>query len=415
MSQIRVAILTNIPAPYRLPVFRELAAHVELQVIFDARSEPNRSWKVSDDLGFRHVYAHGAVLPYERSRTDNGLRSQRYLQLRYNILHYLWKFRPQVVVSAEMGARTLQAEIYCRMAGVPLVIWNEGTAHTEGWVSGRKRRVRKHFVASAARFWTNGSESSALLQSYGAEKERIDNGMMAVDTNLFMVEVDQRYKKDRDSLRSSLGLQGTAFCFVGELGAHKGIHEYLEALRCLRSVSPRPFSALFVGEGPERAMMEKWSLSNAVPLVITGFQQPADLPGFYAAADVFVLPTLEDNWALVTLEAAFAGLPQIFSKFNGATSDLMAAGVPGVIVNPYDISSLTGALQNYVITRPERISHPVRNDIARMYSSRACALRMCTSIERCLNLPGGTVSGSEPASRVISPESMSDAKAFAAR
>jgi glycosyltransferase involved in cell wall biosynthesis len=408
----RVSILTNIPSPCRLPVFRELASRVDLQVIFDARTEPNRAWAGGDDLGFRHVYANGAAIPYRRNGAGASVRTKGYMQLRHNILGHLREFRPEIVISGEMGVRTLQAELYCRLTGAPLVIWSEGTVHSQGWISANKRSIRRHFVRGATRFWTNGGESSALLAGYGAQKERIDAGITAVETHLFVSEVDDRYRRDREALRRSLGLQGTTFCFVGELISRKGIYEYLEALRCLKSISPRPFSALFVGDGPELGAMEAWSRSNGIPLILTGYRQREELPDFYAAADVFVLPTLEDNWAIATLEAAFAGLPQIFSKFNGATSDLMAAGAPGTLVNPHDISSLTGALENYALVRPERAPSATRNAIARMYHPEACAVRMCASIERGLNLPAGSVSGKEEVPLVAAVESVPAGKAY---
>jgi glycosyltransferase involved in cell wall biosynthesis len=226
---------------------------------------------------------------------------------------------------------------------------------------------------------------------------------MAVDPGLFMSEVDDCYRMQRDAVRRSLGLEGVTFCFLGEFIARKGIKEYLEALRRLRSISSRPFSALFVGDGPERNAMESWSKANRIPLVITGFRQQAELPRFYAAADVFALPSLEDNWALVTLEAAFAGLPQIFSRFNGATADLMAAGAPGIVVNPYDISSLGGALESYLISSPERTPDTVRKRIARIYSPEACAIRMCRSIERVLHLENGSLSGEFSSAAAVEP------------
>src|ERR1700741_2935143 len=99
----KVSILTNIPAPYRLPVFRELASLVDLQVIFDARSEPNRHWQVSEDLGFRHVYANGKALTYIRNGAASGVTAERYMQIRYNLLRHLRDFRPDIVVSSEMG------------------------------------------------------------------------------------------------------------------------------------------------------------------------------------------------------------------------------------------------------------------------------------------------------------------------
>jgi glycosyltransferase involved in cell wall biosynthesis len=216
--------------------------------------------------------------------------------------------------------------------------------------------------------------------------------MTASNVDGLMSEVDDNYRRHRESLRRSLGLNGTAFCFVGELGAHQGIYEYLEALRCLKSTCMLPFSAMFAGDGSERRAMQEWSRSTGVPLIITEPPERFDSAALLAASDVFVFPTLGENWAAVTLSAACAGLPQIFSKFNGATRDLIAAGAPGTMVNPNDVHSLTSALANYVTECPARVDRTTRRNIARMFSPTACVDRMCASIERGLEIPSGSIS-----------------------
>jgi UDP-glucose:(heptosyl)LPS alpha-1,3-glucosyltransferase len=57
-------------------------------------------------------------------------------------------------------------------------------------------------------------------------------------------------------------------------------------------------------------------------LVIVDTPPPAAMPHIYAAADVFLLPTLYDPFANVTLEALAAGLPVITSAQNGASEIL---------------------------------------------------------------------------------------------
>src|SRR5208283_5720054 len=108
----RVALLTNIPAPYRLAFFQQLSARCDLKVFFDSRSEPNRNWNVPEDLGFPHTYMTGFVIPLMRRRRDGGPRDERYLQIRFGIVAELWRFRPEVVVSIEFGPRSMQAAAY---------------------------------------------------------------------------------------------------------------------------------------------------------------------------------------------------------------------------------------------------------------------------------------------------------------
>ena len=373
----RVAILTNIPAPYRLPLFRQIASQYELEVVFDSHTEPNRSWSVPEDMGFRHRYARGLAITYRRHRSDLELSDDRYLQVRPGILPALTRIRPDVIVSAEMGLRSIQAAFYAGLTGTPLILWWEGTLHTEGWVAEKKRRVRRYLVEHAARFWANGKESAALLQQYGAQPAQIDQGMIGIDTHNFGDAVRNKLA-GRDATRRELGLSGTVFLFVGQFVARKGIEEFTRAL----DMVGRPTSVLVIGEGPQRSILEQWHAQHPeCNLRILDFQQPAQLPAYYAAADVFVLPTLDDNWSLVALEAAVAGLPQIFSEYNGVTQDLLAHRAAGLVVNPCNSTEFAAGLRRYAENIPSRLSDAEAAAIADFYSPEACARRAVDSIE----------------------------------
>ncbi|HEX8985051.1 MAG TPA: glycosyltransferase family 4 protein [Bryobacteraceae bacterium] len=365
-------------------MFRHLSRYFDLSVLFDAEREPNRLWNVSPDLGFRYTYAKGIAIPYRRVRPDLPGDDSRYFQLRYDLLPALWRFRPDVVVSGEMGPRSLQALLYCKLRNVPLVLWSEGTPHTEGWAPALKRSVRRWLVRSATRFWSNGIESSQLLRSYGAPGERLDEGLIGFDTHHLAAAVG-RSLATAPELRRSLDLRGTVFLFVGQFASRKGVGEFLAALEALRAACSQEFSALFVGEGPLRPLLEAWAREHtSVPLRLVPFQQPDQLPPYYAAADVFVLPTLEDNWSMVALEAAVSGLPQVFSKFNGATTDLMKLGAPGECVDPMNTAGFAACLARYVEGAAGRAGAETVARIADAFSPEQCAGRARRSIEAAL-------------------------------
>jgi glycosyltransferase involved in cell wall biosynthesis len=65
---------------------------------------------------------------------------------------------------------------------------------------------------------------------------------------------------------------------------------------------------------------------------------------YYAVADVFVLPTLEDNWSLVIPEAMACGLPVATSIYNGCHVELIHEGENGCVFDTLDESSLLEAL-----------------------------------------------------------------------
>ena len=382
----RVAVLTASPGPYRLPFLRCLASRCDLAAIFDCRREGNRLWQMGD-LGLPHRYVAGIALPYYRRRPDGVPGDRRFLQIRYGLLPRLLATRPAVVVSAEFGLRSLQAALYCRFTRTPLILWSEGTPHSEGWVGGLKGRIRRFLVSRADRFWVNGAESTELILRYGGRKERIDAGMTGVDTRWFSEEV-ARCGQERDSLRTRYGLRGTCFLFVGQLVPRKGVREFLMAVEALAR-QETGFSVLFVGDGEERSFIESWMPLHAdVNVQVLGYCQQSELPGIYAAADVFVLPTLDDNWSLVTLEAAASGLPLLLSRFNGSSADLMPQGAPGALFDPLNTRQFTELLAASCRNPPSRVALQVVRDLVRFYSPEAFADRAWRSIRAALDTRG---------------------------
>ena len=381
----RVALLTNMPAPYRLPFFKELNRYCDLLVVFDGYIEPNRQWKLGEEeLGIRYTFAQGLCIPYQRKRLDIGASGERYLRIQYDIIPTLYAFKPSVVVSAEMGPRTLQAAVYCEVTNTPLIIWWEGTQHTEGWVRKKKSYLRKFLVRRARRFWSNGYASTALLLDYGAAPDAIDEGMISADTNL-LVQETRNILALRAQLRSELRLNGVVFLFVGRYVEAKGIKEYLEALNLLYGVGLREWSVVFVGSGPLESVLRSWQVEHPdIPTLISDFVQPQELPKFYAIADVLVMPTLEDNWSLVALEAAVAGVPQLFSVYNGCTSDLLWDERVGCVVDPLKVGELASALEDYVHGPLPRLPDELVQWFAGHYGPEQVAARARASLQKAL-------------------------------
>ena len=74
---------------------------------------------------------------------------------------------------------------------------------------------------------------------------------------------------------------------------------------------------------------------------------------YYAAADAFVIPTLEDNWSLVVPEAMACGLPILCSKYNGCWPELVQEGRNGWVFDPLDEQGTTETLSTAVRCQPE--------------------------------------------------------------
>ena len=378
----RVVHLTNIPSPYRLPFMARLASLVDYHVVYDARTEGNRHWQIGDDLPIQHTYARGLTLNYTRRRNDGFPPEKRELHLRYGVLTELVRLKPAVVISQEFGFRTMVALLYCTLWSAPLIIWSEGTAHTEGWVGRPKRLLRRLLATRASRHWVNGVESAALIRTYAPHAD-IDEGMTGVDTGWFAEGV-RALQPQCERLRQAHSVRGTCFLFVGQLVDRKGVLQMLGAVRSAAEQNAK-FTVMLAGEGPLREAVAAWQAQNPqIDVRMLGQQSPEQLRELYAIADVFLLPTLDDNWALSTLEGAVAALPQIYSKYNGATAELTAQGIAGVVIDPLQPQQFADAISGFVAIRPARLPDAVVDAAVAFYSPDTFAGRAAASIRKAL-------------------------------
>jgi glycogen(starch) synthase len=134
---------------------------------------------------------------------------------------------------------------------------------------------------------------------------------------------------------------------VGRLISRKGVQHLIRAVAAMRPVR-RPVSLTIVGSGPLQGELEALAGSLGVHGIrFAGFVDQDELPAYYAAADVFVLPTLEDPFGMVLLEAAASGLALVASEHAGATVDFVKHGENGLMCDPRDeraLSELIAAL-----------------------------------------------------------------------
>jgi len=120
---MRIAILTNAPAPYRTPIFERIAETpgVEARVFFDSASG---SAVVDHQPGYPHEFLQPAFsLPRRNYQDDKDWAERVSMGFALGYLPRLASFRPDVVVSGEFGWRTLNATVYAHAAAIPLLVY----------------------------------------------------------------------------------------------------------------------------------------------------------------------------------------------------------------------------------------------------------------------------------------------------
>src|SRR6185295_13276085 len=118
----------------------------------------------------------------------------------------------------------------------------------------------------------------------------------------------------------------------------------LEAQARLERGAEAPWLVL-VGDGPEsKSLRELASARNLRRVRFAGSREPSELPGIYAAADLFVLPSRHEPWGVVVNEAMAAGLPVVLSDRVGAAPDLLVDGANGRLFPAGDAGRLADAI-----------------------------------------------------------------------
>ena len=187
--------------------------------------------------------------------------------------------------------------------------------------------------------------SRHLQEFFGRSDARVIPN--AVDTDRFMPQVRAQR---REIARARLRLSPEIFVLllVGNDWAKKG----LETLaHCLAECRDLPITLLVVGRddpGIFLPLLDRLAVRDRVK-----FHPPTDeVEDFYAAADLYASPALEDSFALPPLEAMACGLPVITSVNNGGSQSITEGFDGFVLVDPLDTSALS-TLVRQLFEHPE--------------------------------------------------------------
>jgi glycosyltransferase involved in cell wall biosynthesis len=146
---------------------------------------------------------------------------------------------------------------------------------------------------------------------YNSESVVIPNG---VDSSRFNSSVDGA------PLRKRLGIENKfVILSLGRLSGQKGIEYLIQAVSYLKKDIPN-LVVLICGRGEEedylKKMVENLGLNETIKFL--GYIPSEELPMYYAACDVFVLPSIFETFALTLLEALSVGKPVVCTKVGGA-------------------------------------------------------------------------------------------------
>jgi len=152
-------------------------------------------------------------------------------------------------------------------------------------------------------------------------------------------------------LTSNLATDSLILLFVGRLVKKKGVEDLLTAYSLLTDEQKHRTQIWIIGDGSERKALEKLTESFTITDKVTfwGKLPNAQLPDFYAAADIFIAPSIADSSGDtegqgVTLVEAMAGSTPVISTDTGGICEVIEHDHTGILVAPESPKALKEAM-----------------------------------------------------------------------
>jgi glycosyltransferase involved in cell wall biosynthesis len=374
----RLVILTEIIAPYRIPVFNALARHprIDLKVVFLAETDPSiRQWRVyADEIQF-----HYEVLPSWRKRLG-----KYNLLLNQNLSEALQTANPDAILCGGYNyLASWQALRWAKRKRIPFLLWCESTADDDRAGHTFIESLKQKFFVKCDGFVVPGTSARNYVGQMAVNGKRIFTAPNAVDNDLFASRA-RSARINEARVREELRLPLRYFFFAGRLVKAKGVFELLEAYGSLSPELRSQIGLVFAGDGPLRADLERVAESIHPGVIhFAGFVQRDELASYYSLANCVVLPTHSDTWGMVVNEAMACGLPVICSEAAGCAADLIKEN--GRIVAPQNVFQLTRAMDEIATDAAlrEEMSRESRKIIQR-YSPELCAAGIAEAALSCL-------------------------------
>lgn len=352
----------------------EATASQNLLAVFYNRHQPNT--ELYDRAKRRGI---AAELIHCQGRIDwRGVRDIRRLVRAHNI----------DVLHTHGYKADLYGYLAARREGKPVV----ATCHN--WLAGGAMLAIYNFLDRIAlqRFDAVGAVSETIaekLLSLGLRCERVTVIPNGIDVHAFDVAPSPATPGTQARKEQVIGV-------IARLDLQKGFVYLLNAVATLRHSFPA-LRLLIVGEGPDRARIEQMVSGHNLGGLVTFAGQQSDMPGVYAAIDIFVLPSLNEGLPMTLLEAMAASKPIIATRV-GAVATVVTHGETGWLVEPADEAGLTNALSHLLADGElrRRLAEKARAHVEQHYTAAAMIQQYLAMYRKVLTRRGSSAASLIP-------------------
>lgn len=347
----RLAIVATHPIQYQVPLWRAMAGsgRFDIKVFYASDHGTTESvdpsfgkafaWDIPLLDGYDHEFLVSSKVPGlpapVRNRFPKGLK-KRIANGEFDA----------VLIHGYATAAALAAYIAARKLNLPILLRGEShLEETRGFVKRTgKYFFLKNYLKGVSFCIAIGQWNEAYWRHYGMPNSRIRRSVYAVDNDRFQQTADDQ-KDSVQRLRAQWNVDpdNAVFLYAGKLITRKGVDTLLEAFARLRKMQPAAHLVL-VGSGAEEQKLKRQA-EGIENIHWAGFVNQKDLPLYYRAADICILPSRVEAWGLVVNEAMACGTPCIVSDAVGCGPDLVSKPGTGLVIPVGDSTALADAMR----------------------------------------------------------------------
>jgi glycosyltransferase involved in cell wall biosynthesis len=351
-----LSFYTNMPTPYQLDFFNELAKRFTLQVIYFTEREADRQWNLPvTNAGYttRVLKNSGLARLIQRKVVS--------FHFSWQIIKLLWKDKaPYVIVNGTYWSpNTVLVMLISYWRKKKVLLYAEPVFPTNNRLS---YWVKKYLLMLPLRHCTHGilaigKKAVEGYKAYGYAKN-IYNVPYNIDISLF-----DRSKLDASKLQSlreryQLG-NDPVLLSSGALVERKGMDTVIRAF--MQATAHKRGHLIILGEGPQRPALEALAAGNPY-IHLVGFCEKQEVPYYFGLATIFVFASRYDGWGLVINEALAAGLAIVASRETGAAADKLVHGYNGFVFAANSAEEFEGYME-LLVNNPDKVKQLVNNSL----------------------------------------------------
>ena len=352
----RVLVLATHVVQYASPLYRALSSDPRLETLVAYCSLQGAQEGFDPEFGVQVQWDVPLLDGYKWVHVPNK-------SLRPRLGHFfglwnpgLWKlirkgnFDAVVIYTGYMCASFWLAVFAAKSARVPVLISTDSTTlqsrEPKRWKPWLKPFILRRVYSSVDLIMAASNSAKNLALQLGVPENRLRVIRCGMSKEAWLAS---NGNFDRAAVRAGWGVSATSpvVLFCAKLQPWKRPLDLLHAFA--KANLPEAY-LVFAGDGAQRAELESRAeaLGIAGRVRVLGFVNFSQLPGFYHAADLFVLPSSYDACPLAVPEAMFSGLPVIMSDAVLGRLEMIDVGKSGYLYPCGDVASLAEILKKVV-------------------------------------------------------------------